>query len=232
MIHIPGGVRYDKVEVQAELNVSAAYYISVPDGWLHKERFLDLSELIYVTEGELHLTVGGKSLSLSAGDAYLIRRYTTLSGSRVSEGACSFYTVSFDCTLKKYDSLYGRILHVSSQSSNAETLFNQLNFYGARETDEGYLMDAAFALLLETLYDSRNREPERVQMQGVIRYINDHISSPLTIDEISERFHYSSDYIAKIFREQFGVTIKQYIIEKKLSAAKRLLTTSDISVRQ
>ena len=72
----------------------------------------------------------------------------------------------------------------------------------------------------------------RGQMQGILGYINDHISSPLTIEEVSGHFHYSGDYIAKIFREQFGVTMKQYIVEKKLSVAKRLLATSDISVKQ
>jgi AraC-like DNA-binding protein len=232
MIHIPGGVRYDKVEVQAELDVSAAYFISVPDGWMHKERFLDLAELIYVTEGELYLSVGGEAVSLTAGDAYLVRKYTTLSGVRPSVGACGFYTVSFYCTLPKYDALYKKVLRISSRSSYAETLFNNLTFYASQGKGEGYLMDSAFALLLEVLYDSRNREPERVQMHGVLSYITDHISSPLTIEEISEHFHYSGDYIAKIFRQQFGVTIKQYIIEKKLSVAKRLLTTSDISVKQ
>ena len=33
MIHIPGGVRYDTVEVQTELDVFAACFINVPDGW-------------------------------------------------------------------------------------------------------------------------------------------------------------------------------------------------------
>ena len=232
MIHIPGGVRYDKVEVQAELDVSAAYFISVSDGWMHKQRFLDLAELIYVTEGELHLSVGSETVSLAAGDSYLVRKYTTMSGARASAGACSFYTVSFYCSLEKYDVLYGKVLRISSRSSYAETLFNQLTFYASKEKGEGYLMDSAFALLLEMLYDSRIREPERVQMHGIVNYINDHIASPLTVEDISEQFHYSSDYIAKIFRQQFGVTIKQYVIEKKLSVAKRLLTTSDISVKQ
>lgn len=232
MIHIPGGVRYDKVEVQAELDVSAAYYISVADGWIHKARFLDRSELIYVIEGALHLSIGGVALTLQAGDAYLVRRYTTLSGSRASEGVCSFYAVSFDCTLKKYDALYGRSLRLSSRSSQAQTLLNQLCFYSAREQNEGYLTDSAFALLLETLYNSRHRDPEKVQMHGIVQYINDHIALPLSIEEISEQFHYSADYIAKMFRQQFGVTIKQYVIEQKLSAAKRLLTASELSVAQ
>ncbi len=230
MIHIPGGVRYDKVEAQAELDVSAAYAISVADGWMHKERFLDLAELIYVTEGQLHLLAGGKELSLSAGDAYLIRRYTTLAGARPSVGACSFYTVSFDCTVEKYEPLYGKLFHISSRTSYVETLFNNLSFYGGQNQGADYRMDACFALLLEVLYDARNREPERIQMHGILGYIDSHISSPLTVEEISEQFHYSSDYLAKIFRQQFGVTMKQYMIEKKLSVAKRLLTASDIAI--
>ncbi len=232
MIHISSGVRYDKVERHAELDVISAYHISVPDGWIHRERFLDLSELIYVTEGELHLMINGEEVTLCTGDAYLIRRYATLSGRKPSKGSCGFYTVDFNCTLEKYDQLYGRILRISSRSSYAETLFNNLSFFGTNERADGYLLDASLALLLEVLYQSRNREPERVQMHGILGYIDGHISSPLTVEEISEHFHYSSDYIAKIFREQFGVTIKQYVIEKKLSVAKRLLATSDISVKQ
>ncbi len=232
MIHIPGGARYDKVEAQAELDVSSAYYISVPDGWLHKERFLELAELIYVTEGELHLLVSGQSIDLSAGEAYLVRQYTHLTGACPSAGACSFYTVSFRCNLQKYDVLYGHVLQISSRASYAETLLNNLRYFDGREAGEGYLLDASFALLLEALCACRNKEPERIQMHGILDYINDHISSPLTMEEISEHFHYSSDYISKIFREQFGVTVKQYIIEKKLTVAKRLLTASDLTVRQ
>lgn len=189
MIHISSGVRYDKVERHAELDVVSAYSISVPDGWIHRERFLDLSELIYVTEGQLHLAVNGEDVTLSAGDAYLIRRYSALSGRKASTGPCGFYTVDFRCTLEKYDGLHGRVLRISSRSSYAETLFHNLSFFGGQEQGDDYLRDASLALLLDLLYVSRNRE-------------------------------------------QFGVPLKQYIIEKKLSAAKRLLAASDISVKQ
>ncbi|MGM9680493.1 MAG: helix-turn-helix domain-containing protein [Eubacteriales bacterium] len=230
MIHISSGVRYDKIDRQAELDVSSSYFISVQDGWIHKERFLDLSELIFVTKGKLYMTVNGENVELAAGDAYLIRRYSFLSGSRVSEGMCSFYTVSFVSTLEKYNDLYAQVIHISSHSSYAQTLFNNLSLYSSRENSERFLSDASFLLLLEILFESRDNEPEQIQMQGIIQYINSHIGSPLSMEEISDHFHYSKDYIAKIFKEQHGVTIKQYIVQKKLSVAKRLLTTSDIPI--
>ena len=227
MILIPEGVRYDKVNVQAEFEVVAAYYISVPDAWLYKERFLDLSELIYVTEGNLHLTVGGDAVSLSAGDAYLVRKYATLSGNRASEGACSFYTVSFHTTLDKHYDLYGRVIRIPSRSSYMETLFNNLSLFNPKDKAKGYLLEASLMLLLEVLSDAGSNEPERMQMNGIVSYINDHISYPLTVEDIAKHFHYSSDYIAKKFREQYGITLKRYITDKKLSVAKRLLTTSE-----
>ncbi|MGM9637944.1 MAG: helix-turn-helix domain-containing protein [Eubacteriales bacterium] len=230
MIHISSGVSYDKIDRQAELDVTSTYFISVRDGWIHKERFLDLSELIFVTKGKLYLTVNGENVELSAGDAYLIRRYTLLSGSRASEGACSFYTVSFVSTLEKYNDLYTKVIHISTHSAYAQTLFNNLSLYSTRENTDCFLQDASFLLLLEILYESRKNESDRIQMEGIIQYINNHISSPLSIEEISDHFHYSKDYIAKIFKEQHGVTIKQYIIQKKLSVAQRLLTTSDIPI--
>ena len=51
-----------------------------------------------------------------------------------------------------------------------------------------------------------------MQMHGIVGDIKDHTASLLAVEDISEQFHYSSDYISKIFREQMGVTIKQYVI--------------------
>lgn len=233
MIHIPTGVRYDKVDRHAEMSVSGAYCISVPDGWQHKERFLDLSELIYVTEGTLYLTVEGESVTLSAGDVYLIHRYSRLSGERPSVGTCTFYTVSFYCTLERYEKLYRTVIGISSRSAEAENLLAKLTLSESeRRGSEDYLLDASLLLLLELLCDCQLCGPVRIRMDGILNYVGSHLSAPLTVEEIAEHFHYSSDYLSKVFRSQFGITLKQYVIERRLSVAKRLLTTSDIPIKQ
>ncbi len=230
MIHILGGVRYDKVNMHSELDLASAYYISVSDGYLHKERFLDLSELIYVTEGTLYLSVDKKKIILEAGDIYAVRRYATISGNRASNGACSFYNVSFYCNLEKYEAIYGKIMKISSRASYAETLFDNMRLFSHKDRRERYLLDASLLLLLDILCDSLVKEPERTKINGILTYINDNISSSLTVEEISGHFHYCGDYMSKIFRQQVGMTLKQYVIERKLSAAKRLLSASDISL--
>lgn len=231
MIHIPAALSYDKVKRQAELDVLSAYFINVPNGWVQKDRFLDLYELIYVTKGTLYLSVNKEPLTLSSGEVYLIRQYTTLSGSAPSEGACSFYTVSFHTTLEKYSALYAKPIRLLSRASYAQTLFNNLILHAGGEKNDNYLLDASFLLLLDLLYDAQSHENERVPFHGILRYINDNIANTLNLERISEHFHYSDDYLGKIFKAQFGVTVKQYIIQKRLAIAKRLLTTSDLSIR-
>ena len=231
MINITENPGYDKVERHSCIDVVDSYYINAPCGWIAKLRFLDLCELIYVTKGSLSITVNKKSVILSAGDAYLIRRYSTLSGNMQSTDACCFYTVSFISTVLKYDTLFSKVLSLERFSPNAEMLLSNINLYNSRESDARYLCDSSMLLLLETLFTSQRKEPERVQMNGIMEYVNDNISSDLTIEKVGKHFHYSGDYISKIFKEQFGMPLKQYIVERKLSVAKRLLATSELPIQ-
>ena len=230
MIYLPQVVNYDKVARIAELNVIDACHLSAPNGWKHKERFLDVSELIYVTSGSLTLSVNKSKIELSAGDIYIIRQYTLLSGG-YSTDRVGFYSVSFSSTIEKYKELYHKVIRVTDRSSYLETLFNNLNYHSTGKTGNSHLLDASFLMLLETLFTSQQKEPERVQMNSILAYINNQIATPLTMEQISEHFHYSGDHIARLFKDQFRMTIKQYIIEKKLSVAKRLLVTSTLPIK-
>lgn len=232
MIYVSSRVGYDKTESHERLGVDSAYHINVPDGWMHRKRFLDLSELLYVTEGELHLIIGRKEVTLRAGDIYIIRRYSAVSGSRPSKGSCRFYTVDFTCTIGKYDNMYDKIIHIPPRRSDAETLFENIALFGTGKCSDDYISDSSFALLLELLYSSSKSSEEHEKIRGILAYIDENISHHLTVGQIGRHFHYSGDYISRMFRQQLGITIKQYLTEKKLSVSKRLLTTSDISVKQ
>ena len=46
----------------------------------------------------------------------------------------------------------------------------------------------------------------------------------------AEHFGYNKDYLLRLFRERYGITIKKYINEKKMTMVKRILITTDMSV--
>jgi len=232
MIKIPQTVSYDKVERQYELDVSGAYYITVPAGWVMKERFIDPGELISVVRGRLRVNIGGQEFTIGESEVLIARRYTLLSGKVEGGEPCSFYSVSFNSTIEKYHTLYSRVIRLQSRAPFAQSLLGNINYYSSRGAGHSYLRDSAMALLLDTVYEAASTDSERFRIHGIIDYINDNISTSLNIEEISDHFHYSHDYIAKLFKQEFDVTMKQYIIERKLTVAKRLLVTSEMPVEQ
>jgi len=230
MIRIPSEVRYDKIEAQSEINVLNVFYMNLSGGLIGSKRFVDPSELIYVTKGRLNVTLNGRKYVLDASNALIIKQYSIISEIRAPDAECAYYEISFSSTIERYGHMYSEVIRAKERSSTVESLLSNLSYYGTREKSGSFLLDSTLILILETLHETHGKESDRLQIHGIMEYINDNISSPLTIEEISGHFGYSHDYVAKMFKEQFGITIKQYVINRKLSVAKRLLTTSDLRI--
>ena len=56
-----------------------------------------------------------------------------------------------------------------------------------------------------------------------IQYINDNISHYFTLTDIENELSYNKDYISKQFRQYTGMSLKSYILEKKITLAQSLL---------
>ncbi|MBC8060816.1 MAG: helix-turn-helix transcriptional regulator [Clostridiaceae bacterium] len=60
-------------------------------------------------------------------------------------------------------------------------------------------------------------------IDGIIKYINEHIEEDITVDELSECFYLSKFHLSREFKKHTGTTIHRYIIQKKLIEAKELI---------
>lgn len=64
---------------------------------------------------------------------------------------------------------------------------------------------------------------ENERVERMIQYITEHISNPLTLDEMEQHFFVSKYYITREFKKYTGLTFHQYVMKKKLLYAKQLL---------
>lgn len=64
----------------------------------------------------------------------------------------------------------------------------------------------------------------------IVKYINEHISTPITLTEISEHVHLSKEYTAKLFKKEMGATTTEFIHETKMKMAKDLIFFDKISL--
>ncbi len=73
---------------------------------------------------------------------------------------------------------------------------------------------------------------EKNRLSDVIAFISDNALEKITIDDICEHTHMSKYHLCRVFKENIGITIGNFIKNRRLSEAKRLLTETDMSVAQ
>ena len=56
-------------------------------------------------------------------------------------------------------------------------------------------------------------------------YIDDHFSSNIDLDNISEQAHFSKFHFIRLFKSVYGLTPKNYLIKVRIEHAKKLLAT-------
>ena len=69
-----------------------------------------------------------------------------------------------------------------------------------------------------------------IRIEKAIQYITANVGKNITRAEVAEILHINEEYFSKLFREYTGKTFKEYVLESKISTAKRLLIDTRLPV--
>ena len=68
--------------------------------------------------------------------------------------------------------------------------------------------------------------PSKYQnIYAVADYISEHFDETITLDLLADRFYISKYYMMRLFKQETGYTLGQYISQKRLLLAKELLSS-------
>ncbi len=70
------------------------------------------------------------------------------------------------------------------------------------------------------------------RFRNLLTWIEANLERPMTLAEIAARIHLSPAGCARAFREAFGISLHQYIIDRRIARARTLLATGRLSVAQ
>jgi len=231
MIHLINGPGYDKIKILNSLEVCGITFTDVKQNWIHRERFLSADQMIFLRKGELYLEVNGKKYTVRKNSFFYIRKFSTLSGYKTSDMPCEFHTISFNATQVSVPDL--REIMLNGNNIFIEELAKRL--YDARSaigSDENEC-EVLFLALLHEVERFHAASPGTFPlMEQTMNYINNNINNPITVDSICDHLGYNRDYISKQFLRYYGISIKKYIDQKKITAAKHLLISSKMSLEQ
>lgn len=89
----------------------------------------------------------------------------------------------------------------------------------------------AIQSLIEKLKEATNTETKRKKLVAVIRqYIDEHLDKELNRKSLANLFFFSEDYLARVFKQETGENISDYIIERRIRRAECYLRETELPI--
>lgn len=213
-------------------------------------------EIIYVKSGVLVLEIEGNSYKIEENEAVIVDRYKIHSGRELAKEDCSFCAILFGEELL-YGSVNNIVhdkyvkplllgekmfpVHIDTKKSYHNEIIHCIkeinNFFQEKST--GYevfvtinLLTILYIIIKNDAFldvDSKNSRMS-CKIKEVIQFIYDNYSEPINIKEISQNISLSNEYFIRIFKQYTGKTPMQFIINHRVSAAKKLLKKTDSKI--
>lgn len=87
---------------------------------------------------------------------------------------------------------------------------------------------------LETYYSTeiklQGRKNGRIKIEDLKIYIDNYFDRDLSLGELAQKVFVSEQYLSKVFKEEMGIGISEYIIRKRLEKVRSLLTGTELPI--
>lgn len=113
----------------------------------------------------------------------------------------------FDCEQYTYKIMTSR--HLNSVVDLIDDLFNKMLY--VLDTDQSYKIN------ISTM---------------IKKYIDENYHNEINLEILSNKFHYSTSYLSRIFHQEQGITINNYINKIRIDNSATLIKNSDLSIKE
>ena len=196
----------------------------------HCSRFCEYFVLIFMLSNHLKFTEDATPTTLSAGEWY-IQRKDVWQDALVPSPNAAYYYLHFEAQYATEP--LNRIqlpIHGRFQQALFLPLLEQLRSLCAQPLQNPLEIQAGFYNLLNLLYPQESsRSPLTA---SVTEYLSSNYALSITSRELSERFHYSSEYINRHLKAEIGMTAHAYLTHIRIMNATRLLTYSKKTITE
>ncbi len=195
--------------------------------WCHPTRIEKTYEIIYVTEGEVHMREGENEFILKKGESVILSPYVSHMGTKTTKDV-KFYWVHFylrdDLPFKKR--LFDRF--------DNPHLFKELLHTNNLPQPPAYLINAILChILCEYFRMSECTVTEyNATAEKIYEWIRINANGILKVEDVAKQFGFSSDYISRLIKKNYGIGARELINKFVLSRAKDMLCNTDMYIKE
>lgn len=244
---------YDKTFRRGQMRLPAAEIIQIAELSLMKGSEIPAhvqicDEITYVVSGNATVTSGDKVFELHPGDIHYIRKglsHRIAADPNTNFRYCciGFHPNAEYAEIRVFlDAVQTKKDFLIPDTGNIGTLFPLLiDEFHIRDTESDSMIHFYFCQILIQLYrmlsgkskeklSKINTTASNVAVYRTVNLIDREYVRLRQVREIAQELSYSEYYLSHIFREKMDMTIKAYLLQKKLIAASELLENSSMSV--
>ena len=89
-------------------------------------------------------------------------------------------------------------------------------------------------LLMESSWHrgAHTNAPKKMEISQVKSFLDEHYKEKLSLESVASHFFIDKHYLARLFKEQYGVTLVTYLQQVRITHAKRMLRFTDKSIEE
>lgn len=188
----------------------------------HMDRIADLNILILMRKGILRFTENGVPVELKSGDYYIQKMGLEQHGV-VPSDTPNYYFVHFGNAA--YGKGGGLPIRGTFDLEKMQAIIEEFEQLG--NVAEKLEYEQVFYKLLCAL---RSESRSKSTAENIRAYLLENFSREISLDEIARHFFLSKNHVINIFRDTYGVSPYQYLLDFRLRRAGELLLATNSPV--
>ena len=200
-----------------------------------------------VEDGEGELVYEGKKYELKTGDVVFIdcrKAYSHSTGMNLNAELwslrwCHFYGPSMPAIYAKYCERGGLpVIRGADVSQYAAILTDIYTLASSSDYIRDMRINGKLNDLLTLLMESswhrgaHTNAPKKMDISLVKSFLDEHYKEKLSLESVASHFFIDKHYLARLFKEQYGVTLVTYLQQVRITHAKRMLRFTDKSIEE
>jgi AraC-like DNA-binding protein/mannose-6-phosphate isomerase-like protein (cupin superfamily) len=207
----------------------------------------DVSEIIYISEGEGNFIIDNRGYSARKGDILIYNRGVlheerSNPGNPIKTYFCGIGNLHIDSVMEGciIPANVIPVIHTGSYSHQFEvyisTIFEEIRsqVFGFETICQNTLVSLLIAIL--RIINSQAIENDQLADDSLSRKIKQFIeinyTKDIPLNEIANRLYISPYYLAHIFKEETGYSPINYLIQRRIGEAKTLLLTTKLTIQE
>lgn len=212
----------------------------------------DSIEILYVTEGELSVTVNNQNYRLHRDDFIVIDRKTIHSTSNKRQTRYLLIQIPYSFLKQFIPNIdFIRFSGICSllEKDNRDILnsmrntLSQLSYLYEHQYD-GYHMryfsllfsflDCLFTHYREELSSSEIKKTEKYieRLSLITEYVENHYQEPITLREAAQILSINPEYFSRFFKKYMGITFLEYVYSIRLQSAYQEIINTDLPIQE